>query len=274
MIRALIVDDEAPARKRLARLLAPLADEKRVVLAGDASDGVQALQILNDEEIDLLFLDIQMPEMDGFDVLDRIPPDNRPAIIFTTAFDQYALKAFEANAVDYLLKPIEAARLEESISRVENMQRVPAKADDAQDRLADLLEFLDKQALSTPKQDLEKEYLQQISVPGRDRLIILSVEELISAEVHDGITQLFTVSNGGVNATVSRHIVSHTLDALEQRLNPENFMRVHRSALVQLSHIREMISWFSGRYKLVLSGGHEVIASRARSKELKDRLSL
>lgn len=284
MLRTLIVDDEAPARQRLRRLLEPLAQRGRLDIVGEAVDGVEALSLLDEEPVDLLFLDVKMPELDGFDVLDRLPPENRPAVVFTTAYDQYALRAFEANAVDYLLKPIEDARLDEAVRRVEARQDGDGSGQHAmQERLAELLEYLDRQSFeaTSAKPPSNKnagegaDYLRQLSVPGKDRLIVVHAEDLLAAEVQEGITRLYVLRQSpGAPPTVDRHLVSYTLDALEQRLDPEAFMRVHRSSIVQLAHIREMISWFSGRYKLVLSGGHEVVASRARSKELKDRLSL
>lgn len=275
VLRTLLVDDEAPARQRLKKLLQPFVDQGRIALVGEAADGVQALEVLAAEDVDLLFLDIQMPELSGFDVLDRLPPGIRPAVIFVTAFDSYAVKAFEANAADYLLKPIAEERIAESISRVEEMSSEDDLVVTREDRLADLLEFLDKQSMGGELASPKRDYVQQLSIQGKDRLIVLPVADLLSAEVQDGITRLYTLTQViGHPPKVSRHIVSYTLDALAHRLDPDAFMRVHRSAIIQVQHIREMISWFSGRYKLVLQGGHEVIASRARSKELRDRLSL
>lgn len=277
MLRTLIVDDEAPARQRLHRLLEPLVAEGRIALIGEAADGVEALELLGDEPADLLFLDIQMPELDGFSVLDRLPPGSRPAVVFTTAFDQYALRAFEANAMDYLLKPVEEERLAEAVRRVEARRADGGTGRQAtQERLAELLEYLDRQTFeATPPPPQHPDYLQQFSVPGKDRLLVIPVEHLLSAEVHDGITRLYVLTQApGTPPAISRHIVSYTLDTLEHRLDPGQFMRVHRSAIVQVRHIREMVSWFSGRYKLVLTGGHEVVASRARSRELRERLSL
>ncbi len=274
-IRTLLVDDEAPARKRLLKLLRPFVDEGRIEIVGEAADGVEALSRMAEEDVDLLFLDIQMPELSGFDVLDRIPPDNRPAVVFVTAFDEYAVRAFQANATDYLLKPIEEDRIAESISRVEKQMISPQGRASTEERLVELLEYLDNQSMGDRPKEREQEYVQQLSVPGKDRLHIIPVDDLLSAEVQDGITRLYTLATTDVHPQkVNRHIVSFTLDALEQRLNPDSFMRVHRSAIVHIQQIREMISWFSGRYKIVLHGGHEVIASRARSKELRDRLSL
>jgi two-component system LytT family response regulator len=278
MLNVLIVDDEAPARSRLNRLLQPFVDEERVEIVGEAADGVEALEQLEEDEVDLLLLDIQMPGLSGFDVLDRLPPERRPVVVFTTAHDAYALRAFEASAVDYLLKPIREDRLAAAVERAERLIDGGRRASD--DRLAELLEYLDRQAVSEPPERDKADYLKQLSIPGNDRLTIVSVDQLLAAEIEEGITRLYVLHEPPVGAPpdrkpeIGRHIVSHTLDALEQRLDPADFMRVHRSSIVQLSHIREMIQWFSGRYKLVLTGGHEVIASRSRSKELRDRLSL
>ncbi|MEM1041093.1 MAG: LytTR family DNA-binding domain-containing protein [Bacteroidota bacterium] len=278
MLKTLIVDDEAPARSRLARLLEPFAEEERIEVVGEAVDGVEALEKLAAGGVDLVLLDIQMPGLDGFDVLDRLPPENRPVVVFTTAHDEHALRAFEASAVDYLLKPIQQDRLALALARAERLAGGDGARRDGEDRLADLLEYLDGHA-GTALAGQDGDHLKQLSIPGSDRLVIVSVEQVLSAEVEDGITRLYVLQDDearppGRPRQASRHIVSHTLDALEGRLDPAQFMRVHRSAIVQLRHIREMVQWFSGRYKLVLAGGHEVIASRSRSRELRDRLSL
>ena len=272
-LRVLIVDDEAPARARLRRLLQPFADNGTLATIDEAEDGVAALEGMQTAEAyDLVFLDVRMPELDGFDVLDRLPPRHRPAVVFTTAYDEYALRAFEANAIDYLLKPIDAERLSESVERAEELasRRSSPAVDDRIARLAALLDGLDADAIpATPRP--QGELLRQFSVPGRDRLLVLSVDDILTVEVHDSITNLYALT---ANGSVERHIVSFTLDARETRLNEEIFMRVHRGAIANLTHIRELIPWFSGRYKLVFSGGHEVVASRSRGRDLKERLSL
>ena len=262
MLHVLIADDEAPARSRLRRLLAPLADDGTLGPIEEAEDGVDALEKLSGGGYDLVLLDVRMPGLDGFDVIDRLDPEDRPAVVFTTAYDEYAIQAFEANAVDYLLKPIEAERLAQAVERARK------RADDDDDRLAHLLETLDADA-SAPR-ERSAEPIRQLSIPARDRLVIVQADDILAAEVSDGITNLF-VQEG---TDTRRHIVPFTLDALESRLDPRSFMRVHRSAIVHVGKIREMIPWFSGRYKLMLQGGHEVVASRARSRELKDRLAL
>ncbi|MBT8399277.1 MAG: response regulator [Rhodothermia bacterium] len=278
MLKAFIVDDEAPARSRLKKLLKPLEESGDVELAGEAEDGVEALQKLNGSDVDLVFLDIKMPELDGFGVIERLDPEARPSVVFTTAFDEYAIKAFDANAVDYLLKPITRDPLQEAANRVRTARRAPddLKVDD--ERLARLLDWIDAHedlVDAVPPKD-SNAHLKQISIPYRDRILIVPVERLISAEISEGITRLHVLEepDGAPKKKLRQHIVSYTLEQLESNLDPEHFMRVHRSAIVQIDHITEMISWFSGRYKLVMTGGHEVIASRERSKQLKDRLMM
>lgn len=275
MLNVFIVDDEAPARSRLRKLLAPFEKEGRLKVSGEAEDGVDAVKKLNEARPDVVFLDIQMPGHDGFEVLERLDPEARPVVIFTTAYDEYAIRAFETNAIDYLLKPIPADRLEQSVARAEKLLSSPANKKETEDRLGRLLDWMDEQAIAgSAVPESESRYLEQLSVPYRDRILIVPVADLVSIEISEGITRVFILDHDPTapRQKLKQHIVSYTLDQLESMLNPNAFMRVHRSAIVQYSHIKELITWFSGRFKLVLTGGHEVIASRERSKILKDRL--
>ncbi|MFK7844400.1 MAG: LytR/AlgR family response regulator transcription factor [Rhodothermales bacterium] len=281
MLRTLIADDEPPARKRLRRMLKPLVDENKLEIVAEACDGVETLELLGKHEIDLLFLDIRMPELDGFEVLKKLDKDRQPVVIFTTAYDNYALKAFEANAVDYLLKPIDKKRLEESVGRAEQLNRASDSKTGEESRLNKLLDWLDNQEAETAAKDKtsvkesgERTYMRQISIPYRDRILVVPVHRLISAEINEGITRLCILddSQESPKQRIRQHIVNYTLEQLEEHLHPDAFMRIHRSAIVQVDRIQEMIPWFSGRYKLILAGNHEVIASRERSKLLKERL--
>lgn len=289
MLKALIVDDEALARDRLRSLLSTVADE-RLSVVGEASDGVEALGALEQHAVDVLFLDIQMPEMSGFDVLEHLTPAERPEVVFTTAYDTYALRAFEANAVDYLLKPISKDRLAEAVARAERMRESDQMQQLSAQRLDKLVQWIDAQARAAggdPAPDPppaagatasgEKTgYPAQISVEHHDRIHIVPVSRIVCVEINDGITRLYELKEGDPDERpgLRQHVIDYTLDHLESTLDPSEFMRVHRSALVQLRYIEEMIPWFSGRYKLVLRHGHEVIASRERSKTLRDRLSI
>ncbi|NNF04489.1 MAG: response regulator transcription factor [Rhodothermales bacterium] len=281
MLNAFIVDDEAPARKRLAKLLKPHVDDGRLDIIGEASDGIEAVEKLNEVDVDVVFLDIQMPGHDGFGVLERLDPDNRPVVIFTTAYDEYAIRAFEENAVDYLLKPIPKERLAKAIERAERLSDAPETRKSTNEQLARLLDWMDARAMedaSEPGSDDApgEDYIEQLSVPFRDRILIVPVEQLISIEIQEGITRVFILEEdpAAPRARVKQHIVNYTLDELTGMLDPKHFMRVHRSAIIQFSHIKELVSWFSGRYKLIMSGNHEVIASRERSKKLKERMRI
>ncbi len=287
MLNIVIADDEAPARKRLRKLLLESAYADELNIVAEAKDGVDAIRVLTDHPVDVLFLDIQMPGYDGFEVLDRLSPENRPAVIFTTAFDEYAIRAFEANAVDYLLKPIPIDRLNTALGRV--VGKAPAPK--ALENLARLLDWVDARAIEKSSDHATKpnaaaeldaphqgpaQYLEQLSIPFRDRILIIPIERVVSIEISEGITRVHILEKDptGPRPKIRQHIVSYTLDQLGALLHPDSFMRIHRSAIVQFKHIKELIPWFSGRYKLILTGSHEVIASRERSKVLKDRLMI
>lgn len=278
MLKALIVDDEAPARKRMAKLLAPMEKSGRISIEDEAEDGFEALAALKKKRYDVIFLDVQMPEMTGFDVLERVPEESRPIVIFATAHDEYAVKAFETNAIDYLLKPIDKEKLERAVARAERLVGTPEERADADERFNLLLDWLDDQVDykgRKGKESRDGDYLKQLSVPYRDRLIIVPVNHIVAAEVRDGITRLVVLDEKpGVGSKTTEYIVSYTLEQLESNLDPDDFMRVHRSSIVQLDAIKEMINWFSGRFKLILAGGHEVISSRERSKLLRQRMTI
>jgi two-component system, LytTR family, response regulator len=276
MLRVFIVDDEAPARTRLRHLLQSLEAEGRVTIVGEAGDGVEAVEKLSAEPCDMVFLDIRMPGLDGFDVLEKLPPESRPVVAFTTAYDEYALKAFRANAVDYVLKPVTKERLEEAIGRAERLASAPADRAVDEEKLGRLLDWIDAQAETSAPAGDESTYVKQLSIPYRDRILVTPVENIISIEISEGITRLYVLEeqDNAPRPKLRQHIVAYTLDQLSSMLHPDAFMRVHRSAIVQFTHIKELIPWFSGRYKLVLTASHEVIASRERSKLLKERLNI
>lgn len=271
MLTAYIVDDEHPARQRLRSLLAPLEEDDRLRILNEAEDGIELLDMYRDEPADVLFLDIQMPEIDGFDVLDRLEERRRPEVIFTTAYDEYALRAFDSNAVDYLLKPISKERLEQAVARVERITSRPDLQTVSQERLSKLLHWVDAQqdggGLSSPR---------QLTVSHGDRIRVIRVDQIVSIEIHEGITRIYTIESDSSTGRTSlrQHPADYTLDHLEETLDASSFMRVHRSAIVQLSYVRELVPWFSGRYKLLMEHDHEVVASRERSRLLRDRLSI
>ncbi len=194
MLRVLVVDDEPPARRRLVKMLKEVSD--RLEIVGEAADGVEAVETLEKKPVDILFLDIQMPGYDGFEVLDRLDPATRPVVVFTTAYDEYAIRAFEANAVDYLLKPIPKDRLKIAVERAENLCATPDSKEKSEDRMARLLDWMDAQSVvgtGTDSFDQAEEPLQQLSIPYRDRILIIPIERLVSIEISEGITRVFIV---------------------------------------------------------------------------------
>ena len=276
-LNALIVDDEPPARKRLKKLLQPLISEGVIRLLGEAVDGIDALEKIRSMKVDLAFLDIQMPELNGFEVLERLDAGSRPIVVFTTAYDAYALRAFDANAIDYLLKPISKDRLTEAVGRARRFHHLADATGEIDQKLERLIDWITAhdESEEADQKPVGKEYIRQLSVPFRDRILLIPIDRVISAEINEGITRIFVLEDEPPQRTrIRQHVVNYTLDQLESNLPPDRFMRVHRSAIVQLDHIQELIPWFSGRYKLLLPGDHEVIASRERSKQLKDALMI
>lgn len=245
-MRTLIVDDEAPARERLKRLL---ADVEGVELVGEAADGLQAVEMIEGLGPDLVLLDIQMPGMDGFEVIEALA--DPPSIIFVTAYDEYAIRAFEVNALDYLLKPYSRARLEQAVRRAE------AALDEGEAfaaRLEPLLESL--AALG--------HYLTRLAVWDRDRIRVLDIDRVdwIGTEGEE------VVAHVGEDA----YPVRRNLAELAARLDPATFFRAHRSAIVNLDRVQEVIPWFKGSHKLRLTTGAEVDLSRRRARALREIL--
>ena len=242
-MRTLIVDDESPARERLKRLL---ADIEGVEIIGEAESGVQAVEMIERKRPDLVLLDIQMPGLDGFGVIEALA--DPPPVIFVTAYDEYAIRAFEVNALDYLLKPFSRERLERAIRRA---QEALVEEQDFAARLGPLLESLAAQG----------RYLTRLAVRDRDRIRVLGVDEVDWIGV-EGERVL-------VHAGDKAYPIRRTLAELEARLDPARFFRAHRSAIVNLDRVKEVIPWFKGSHKLRLTTGAEVELSRAQARALR-----
>jgi two-component system LytT family response regulator len=245
-MHVLIVDDESPARERLKRLL---ADIKGVDLIGEAEGGIQAVEMIERERPDLVLLDIQMPGLDGFEVIEAL--EDPPPIIFVTAYDEYAIRAFEVNALDYLLKPFSRERLKKAIRRA---QESLAEERDLAARFGPLLESLAAQG----------RYLTRLAVRDRDRIRVLDVGEVDWI----GVTGEQVMVHAGDRV----YPIRRTLAELEARLDPAHFFRAHRSAIVNLDQVQEVIPWFKGSHKLRLTTGAEVDLSRARARALRQIL--
>ena len=245
-MRTLIVDDEAPARERLKRLLVGLED---VEVVGEAEDGIQAVEMIERQRPDLALLDIQMPGLDGFGVVETL--ENPPAIIFVTAYDQYAIRAFEIHALDYLLKPFSQQRLARAI---DHAREALAEGQDLSAQLRPLLEGLAAQG----------RYLSRLAVRDRDRIRVLDADEVDWIGIEDEQVM--------VHIGDQAYPIRRTLTELEARLDPKRFFRAHRSAIVNLDRVQEIIPWFKGGHILRLTTGAEVDLSRARARALRKTL--
>jgi two-component system LytT family response regulator len=247
-LRTLIVDDEAPARERLRNLL---AENELVELIGEAKDGAEAVERIEGLSPDLVLLDIQMPVLDGFEVIETL--DTPPAIIFVTAYDEYAIRAFEVNALDYLLKPFSQERLQRAIARAHEEL---AEGGKFASRIGPLLESLRE----------EKRHLNRVAVRKAGRFLVVDVRDIDWMEAREGGVLL--------HVGAEEHAVSRTLTELERRLDPSLFFRTHRSIIVNLDRVKELVPWFAGSHRLRLTTGAEVDLSRSRAKELREILGL
>ena len=250
-IRAVIVDDEPLARTRLRRLL---AEHPAIDVAGEAGDGEAACRLIAELSPDLVFLDVQMPGLSGFDVLARL--DSRPRVIFITAHDEFAVRAFEEQAVDYLLKPVEPARLERALARVTGGDRQAAGGRIEEERLARLLEAVERRS-SGPR---------RIAVRRGPKVILVEPASILFCRAEDKYTVLYTADG--------EHILDWTVEELEQTLDPSTFVRIHRSVLVNLACVRDLTALEGGRFVVSLKDapGTTLYASRAGAKLLREKL--
>ena len=260
-LRAYLVDDEPLAIERLKRMLAPFDS---IVIAGSSTDPAHALEQLNNESgdpIDVLFLDIQMPGMTGFDLLSRLAV--QPVVIFTTAYDEYALRAFEVNSIDYLVKPIETAQLSRALKKLDRLRPV-SKSNWQQG--SDLPKLLQELAASLRGQ--RTDYPRRIASRVGDRISFLDLDAVTHFIAHDKLT--YAIANG------HRHAVDQTIVELERFLDPARFLRVHRAALVNVDWIYELNSWFAGKVILSLKDAErtQIPVARDRVRVLKSRMGI
>ena len=254
-ITAVLADDEPLARDRLRRLL---EGDAEVRLVAECGGGSAALEAIERHRPHLLFLDVQMPDLDGFEVLQAVPPDRMPAVIFTTAYDRYALQAFDAQAVDYLLKPYSEARFASALARA----RLAIAAADGQQarRLGGLVSQVKAERAARG----DGAYLERLLVRGEGRVIVVPVGELEYAEAAGNHVRLHA---GGVE-----HLLRETLSELEARLDPRQFARIHRSSIVSVAHVAELEPWFSGDYMVVLRSGTKLKLSRSYRQTVEAKL--
>jgi two-component system LytT family response regulator/two-component system response regulator LytT len=248
-IRTLVVDDEKLARDRLTGFLRELDD---IELLGEAADGVQAVELISEQRPDLVFLDVQMPGMNGFDVLEALRPEV-PHVVFATAYDEYAIRAFDVAAVDYLLKPFARARVAAAVARVRSRLESSAGAAD----LDALLQRLN---------DRPREQLTRVPAHAGRRILLLKPEDVLWFGVEHRLVYAHTTERG--------FMTNFTLRELEERLDPDTFFRAHKATLVNLAQVKEIVPWFGGRFKLAMRGrdNADVVVSRAQARELRQRL--
>src|SRR5580698_987712 len=246
-MRAFLVDDEALALKRLQRMLTP---GKRVQIAGTSNDPVEAVPAILEAKPDILFLDIEMPGMTGFEMLSHLRA--QPWVVFTTAYDRYALEAFGVNSVDYLLKPIEAAHLDRALDNIERLRGNGASPD-------------------------VTELIRRLAPPAYPDRVASKVGEKIEFVDLNQVTHFFASDKLTFAATPAKNFaVDYSIQELEQKLDPGRFVRVHRATLVNVAHVQELYSWFAGGLMVRLKDPKhtELKVSRDRVRVLKQRLGI
>jgi two-component system LytT family response regulator len=249
---ALVIDDEPLARKRMISLLEPYSSE--IEILGEAGSGAQAVKMIHEMIPDVVFLDIQMPDMDAFEVLHSLQGDDVPLVIFTTAFDNFALKAFEENTVDYLLKPVAPERL---AAAIEKLRKAIPQVDDTTipadlnwEKLRNLV-------------DMSGLYLQRLQVKVGDRIVFVNIDEVIRFHSEEKYTTVYTV-NG-------QYVIDTPLVELEKKLDPKHFTRVHRSHIVAIDYIAECRKGDAGRMVMILrdNAATQLVVSRSLVKKIR-----
>ena len=249
-IRTLVVDDEPIARERI---LALLQQENDVEVIGQCADGVQAVSAIQQQSPDLVFLDVQMPGCDGFGVIQNIGADRMPTVVFVTAYDEYALRAFEVHALDYLLKPFGKDRFQETLKHArESLER--RRAGDLGRRLLALVHDLKP----------EQQRLDRLVVKSGGRVFFLRTDEIDWIEAAGNYVRLHLGEES--------HLFRETMNGMESRLDSRRFVRIHRSRIVNTERIKELQPWFNGEYVVILRNGTRLTLSRGYREKLQEQL--
>ena len=244
VVRTIIADDEQLARQKL-RLL--LDSEPEVKVVAECHNGGQTLSAIRTCRPDLLLLDIQMPDLDGFQVLSEVSPGDMPVVIFTSAYDQYAIRAFEAQALDYLLKPFDQERLHQALERA-RFELWKAKDREITNRILELLSRVDS------KQQPAPEFDSRLVIKTKGRIVFLNLDEIDWVEASANYVRL--------NVGKESYLFRETISRISARLNPNRFIRIHRSVIVNAGKIKELIPVNSGEYIVILKSGKELSCSR------------
>ena len=239
--RAILIDDEPLALQRLEKLLKPYAEV--IELVGKATNGADAIDVIDELKPDVIFLDIQMPELNGFEVLEKIT--HQPIVIFSTAYDEYALKAFETNSIDYLLKPVDQKRLKKAIDKLNII--TGEKFDDFQTQLKEMLK-----SVKTPS--------KRIQVKRGDKIKLIPVSEIYSFSAEDKYTRVKTYDNA--------YLIDKSLSVLESELD-DNFIRIHRGVIINLNHMEEIVKMFKGNYQVKMKDAEKTVLPVSRQSKYK-----
>lgn len=251
-IRTLIADDEPLARDKIKT---HLENEPNIEIIAECADGHEAVAAIQKYTPDLIFLDVQMPELDGFGVLDAIASSKMPNIIFVTAYDQYALRAFEVHALDYLLKPFDRQRFQRALERARS-HILKEKSGEINERLLALLEDLRAEKEQSAKQKL----VDRLVIKSAGRVFFRKVEEIDWIEAAGNYVRLHVGKES--------HLIRETMNSLEARLDPTQFLRIHRSYIVKIDRIKEFQPLFNGEYILTLQNGKQLASSRGYRDKL------
>ncbi|MEW6211688.1 MAG: LytTR family DNA-binding domain-containing protein [Acidobacteriota bacterium] len=248
-IRAVIVDDEPLARRRLRSLL---ERDREIEIAGESAGGRETVRLIRDLQPDLLFLDVQMPEIDGFEVLQRASVERMPLVIFVTAYDTYALRAFDVCAVDYLVKPFSRARFHAALARAKD-RLLKERADIGRLSLA-LLEELRSRS----------HVLDRLAIKSSGQVFFIRVEEIDWIEAEGKYIRL--------HCGKQSHLLREAISGIESRLDPRRFARIHRCVIVNIDRIERLESWFNNEYRVVMKTGDHLTLSRSYRKRLSELL--
>ncbi|HEU4797102.1 MAG TPA: LytTR family DNA-binding domain-containing protein [Pyrinomonadaceae bacterium] len=241
MIRTLIIDDVSLARERLKRCL---ASDPEIEIVGECDNGQKAVADIRSLAPDLIFLDVQMPALDGFGVLEALKGQRAPEVVFVTAYDEYAIQAFDVNALDYLLKPVDCERLSIAVERAKSRLAQSTRDDRLDHRFRAMLEDI----------KTGSKYVKRLTIKLTGRTILLPTDEIDWIETHGNYLK--------VHAGRESHLIRGTMQALETKLDPEKFVRVHRSVIVNVEKIKEMYPRSNGDQDLVLRNGQQLMLSR------------
>jgi two-component system LytT family response regulator len=245
-LRVLIVDDEPLARKGIRQHLSGFTD---IEIIGECGSGWEAVELIKAERPDIVFLDVQMPELDGFGVIEQVGVENMPELIFVTAYDQYTLDAFDVQALDYVLKPINPQRFQRALERARERVRTNAVVK-SHERLLSILDLIQQRLRP----------VERLAIKSAERIFFIEVEDIDWIESAGNYVRIFSKGQS--------HLLHETLNALEKKLDPARFLRIHRSRIVNVGRIKELQPLFHGEYVILLKDGTQITSGRTYREQL------